>query len=194
MRNRNRWADPPMLASIATLALLTWRPATADDAAAPQPQQPRAVGCAAYDVDVTQELGLLAGPAAPAAASGAGQPAPVLAVGKSYSVELRPERDVALITGSRPKASEAGAYAALLTLSVPADGIWRVSVSRHAWIDVLDAAGSALQASAHQGRQGCAELRKFVEFPLKAGASYALQLTAASDPAMKLVVTGPIAP
>jgi hypothetical protein len=59
---------------------------------------------------------------------------------------------------------------------------------------VVAAGGTALQASRHQGRQGCTEMRKFVEFPLKAGVAYTLQLTGASDPAMKLLVTGPIAP
>jgi len=194
MSTLNRWADPPLLASVAALSLLLWRPATADDAADPQAEQPEAVGCAAYDVDVSRELGLLAGPAASDMAPDRGEPVPVVAVGDSYLVELRPERDVALLTASQRKTSEPGAYAASLALNVPKDGTWRVSVSRHAWIDVVDAAGTALQASRHQGRQGCAEMRKFVEFPLQAGVSYTLQLTTASDPAMKLLVTGPIAP
>ena len=151
-------------------------------------------GCGAYDGDIAAELKLLADAGAPVEAS-ASMPAaaPPLQAGKTYRLTLQPQAGVQLAVPPRRRMLEDGAFGGLVKFTVPAAGTWRVSASRETWIEVVGPDGAVVKSSRFQGREGCPEMRKFVEFVLAPQALYTLQLSGGTDATLQVLVSGPVA-
>jgi hypothetical protein len=100
-------------------------------------------------------------------------PAPVdsgaaLIAGRGYGVALRPV-DSLLFRLPPERASKPGAFGATLDVAdVGAPGLYQITLSDDAWIDVVQ--GEARQQSvAFTGQKDCPGARKSVRFSLKAG-------------------------
>lgn len=164
----------------------------AEPAPAPMTAQ-HPTGCGAYDIEIAAELKLLDEPGIEVKASASPpEDGPLLEVARTYRVALVAQPEARLLVTPRRHVLEEGAFAGMVVFKVPQDGTWRVSASRETWIEVAGPEG-ALKSSRFQGREGCPQMRKFVEFPLSAGQPYTLQLSGGVDPEMKVLVTGPVA-
>jgi hypothetical protein len=78
--------------------------------------------------------------------------------------------------------------AGLLFFRTGAAGPYRISLSSRHWIDVLDG-GKPVDSRSHQGRDGCEQLRKVVEFELPANRELVLQLSGDNAATVDVVVT-----
>lgn len=169
--------------------VLAWQAASA---AEPATQAQHPVGCDAYDPDIALELKLLPSPESKIAAAPTDAQAR-LEAGKAYIVTLAAQTGVQLAIPPRRHVLEEGAFAGLVGFEVPEDGTWRVSLSKESWAEVVGPDGAAVRSSRFQGREGCPAMRKMVEFPLRAGVAYTLQLSGGTDPEIGVLVTGPLA-
>ena len=156
-------------------------------------QAPRPTGCGAYEYDISKEMALLTEPGTviEAAASMKTSDA-ALESGRTYRVALKGQGQVQLAVEPRRHVLEEGAYAGMVSFKVPADGTWRVSLSKETWAEVVAPDGAAVKSSRFQGREGCPAIRKFVDFPLLGGVIYVLQLSGGTDAEMNVVITGPV--
>jgi len=156
-------------------------------------QAPRPTGCGAYEYDISTEMALLTKPGTVIeAAASMKAPDTILESGRAYRVALKEQGQVQLAVEPRRHVLEEGAYAGMVSFKVPADGTWRVSLSKETWAEVVTPDGSAVKSSRFQGREGCPAIRKFVEFPLLGGVIYVLQLSGGTDAEMNVVITGPV--
>jgi hypothetical protein len=100
---------------------------------------------------------------------------PELASGSALSVglgavllTLRPVAEIALPVLS-DKTVKPDTFAGFVTATVPAAGMYQVTLSNEAWIDVSQDGRSSLKPAAHSGKTGCPEVRKSVRFALDVG-------------------------
>jgi hypothetical protein len=144
--------------------------------------------CAAFSWDVVHERSLFG--AAPESLSAAAEPAsaPALSPDKLYQLKLleQSKDSFAAAPGRKPPAQ--GAYAGLARLTLQSAGVYRISLDRPAWVDVL-ADGVAIASKDFQGRPGCDAPHKIVEFVLPAGTPLTLQFSAGSRDTLKVSVS-----
>ena len=81
-----------------------------------------------------------------------------------------------------------GTFAGFVRVAaLPKAGIWKVTLSKGAWIDVFQD-GHEVKSGAFSGATGCEGVRKSVKFDLKA-APVLLQVTGARDEEIAIVMT-----
>jgi hypothetical protein len=150
-----------------------------------QAGQGMAGGCEAFKWDMSREMVAWesggTGMAALAEASPSAAPAPL---GRRLDLKLLPAKDVRF-AASPERAPETG-YAGLLAISVPADGIYRVSAGSRLWIDMVGG-GQRVPSARFEGHSSC-KLHKSVAFALKAG-TYVVQLSGSEKPEVSVLVT-----
>jgi hypothetical protein len=149
------------------LALLQPPAARATDAAEP---------CAAFTWDVHHERTLFAAKPQSLAAGREGASSPALMPERLYELELStlPQVAFAIPPGRRP--ASAAAYGGLATLTVTQAGVYRISMDRPLWVDVL-ADGTAIGSRDFQGSPGCNAPHKVVEFVLPPATRLMLQFS-----------------
>ncbi|PIU04129.1 MAG: hypothetical protein COT28_19085 [Methylobacterium sp. CG08_land_8_20_14_0_20_71_15] len=134
---------------------------------APPASADRAVpaACTAFAWPLLRELAWFEAPGLPRKASGdtlpAEMPAAVLA--------LKPTGEVAYpVPPSRPPAADS--YGGILMLEAPPSaGIYQVTLSDEAWLDVSQDGRSGLSPVSHTGKRDCPGLRKSLRFQLGSG-------------------------
>jgi hypothetical protein len=155
---------------------------------------PAGQDCASYDRDVTEEIELLAMRGTSVqAATAPGKDLPTVEVAESHTVTLAEQAAVQFMAEPGRHMLAEGAYAGLVSFTVPSDGVWRISLTNRSWIDVVSPSGQLIESTFFAGRRECQPLRKLVEFPLKANTMYTLQLSGTTDQQLKLVLTAPTA-
>jgi hypothetical protein len=117
--------------------------------------------------------------------------APLLPAQQRIEVVLHPAESVAL-TAVRPDktATWAGTFAGLLRLQVPHDGIYRISADASTWIDVLDHETAVARIRPNYRLHRCGHVHKSVEFSLRQGVTYLLQLSGSKAPTLALMISG----
>ncbi len=113
--------------------------------------------------------------------------APVIRADRLYDLSLAPQQDVHFVLRPEKKALTDGAYAGLARLRVASAGLYRISIDKPFWIDVL-ARGQFVESQDFAGRGGCGAPRKIVVYELPAG-SFVLQLSGAISPQVRVVLT-----
>jgi len=156
---------------IAAFAALTVSPALA--------QEP--VGCDKFKWPVEQETTALRSSGLKTIASGSDLAAPPFAA----KIALKAPRDAALPTPPE-RAPKDGTFAGYLTSKGIAPGLYSVSLSAGAWLDVVQS-GQFLKAKAFSGVQGCDGIRKVVKFELSA-APFTLQLSGVATDSVAVAV------
>lgn len=119
-------------------------------------------GCGALRWNLDRERAALQAPAVGAASGTSAVPGPTavrlaLALQGQAALPKPPER--------QPRAHTP--HAAYLTMAAPAAGLYQVTLSAPAWIDLVQV-GAALKPVAFTGANGCPGVRKSVRFRLKA--------------------------
>jgi hypothetical protein len=144
--------------------------------------------CTAFTWDVHHERALFATPGEALAGARTSAGAPALKVERLYNLTLAKRAELSFTTKPATAAAGDSDYGALLHLTVPEAGTWRISLESKLWVDVL-ADGVAIASSDFQGRPGCSAPHKIVEFVLPAGKVLTVQLSGAAAPTVKLSVT-----
>ena len=105
------------------------------------------------------------------------------AVGEGYEVALTPGLALPVKPEREPKP---GTSAAVVSLPRLEAGLYQITLSDEAWIDVAQS-GALVKSSAFSGNKDCPGVRKSVRFPLAAGAT-TVEISNASGAAIKLVI------
>lgn len=149
--------------------------------------------CTQFKWDVSHETTLFRGtPAATLEAGAAAARAPALEVNTLYALTLKPQEDVRLVIPPSKKTLDDGAYAGLLTLTVPVTGQYRIAVDAGFWLDVARD-GQPLQSLDFSGVNGCLTPRKIVLYQLPAGVPVTVQLNGADTAQARITVTPVVA-
>jgi hypothetical protein len=152
------------------------------------PQAPAADPCAGFKWDVHRERALFATAGASLAAGKDGPSAPAITPNHLDRAILLPagQVDFPMVPGrmSPVESTYGGVYA----LTVPVPGKYRVALDSAFWIDIA-AQGKLVPASDYEGQHDCAAPRKVVEFALDGKGPWMLQLSGASQAAVRITVT-----
>ena len=141
------------------------------------------VGCDKFKWDVTRERAALAKADAPKLASGSDLTA---TLSQAVVLTLQSPAD-AKLPSPPERAPKPDTFAGFGTVkAIPANGVYSISLSAPAWIDVLQD-GSFLKPKAFSGVTGCDGIRKTVKFDLAAGPAI-IQISGVAEPAIKLVI------
>ncbi|QXX76563.1 hypothetical protein MHY1_p00085 (plasmid) [Methylovirgula sp. HY1] len=142
------------------------------------------VGCDKFKWPLAQERALLAKPAR--IVSGAAMPHPLQTAVK---LALMPFREAKLPVAPSHRPKLANFYAGFLQVAAVAKaGIYRITLSHPAWIDVIQS-GRILKSSGFTGAAGCDGLAKSVTFDL-AAAPFIIEISGSAARESALVVTG----
>ena len=103
------------------------------------------------------------------------------------SGQLAPAAQVVFPASPGKTSPPEGNYSGVLKFSAPVTGNYRVAVDLPMWIDVV-ANGRLLPASDYEGQHSCDAPRKIVEFALEAKKPLILQLSGASEAAVRIAI------
>ena len=136
--------------------------------------------CDKFKWSIARERALFAAGPKPAA-DGA-----TIALGEAYAVALAPSASVAysLPPERAPKAGSFGAALKLAAIDKP--GLYEVTLSDEAWLDVVQA-GAEIKSSNFSGQKDCPGVRKTVRFDLQAGPA-TIQLSNAAGPTLNVAL------
>lgn len=141
------------------------------------------VGCDKFKWDVPRERAALAQASIPKLAPGGDLTGPLP---QTVVLELQPPAD-AKLPSPPERAPKPGTFAGFSTLkSVPANGIYSISLSAGAWVDVVQN-GTFLKPKMFSGVTGCDGIRKTMKFDLAAGTA-TIQISGVSEPSIKMTV------
>jgi hypothetical protein len=120
--------------------------------------------------------------------------APLMPAVRRIDVTLHPADQVTLAAmAGRNWGARSGdwteTFAGLLELTVPQDGVYRISASSRTWIDVLDSETAVARVRPTHRLHRCGQVHKSVEFSLKKGGSYWLQVSGSESPVISLIIT-----
>ena len=139
--------------------------------------------CEQFDWSIKREQALFGALGLSAAASGS----KLDSIGGGIALELQPHASVSFILAPERQPKSADSFSGVISFaSVPKAGLYQITLSAEAWIDVIQD-GQALKSTVHSGKRGCADVRKSVRFELKPGA-LTIQLSGAAEKAVKLAV------
>lgn len=122
------------------------------------------------------------------------QPDPDAAVGvrKRASVTLSSGAAMRLVVPPRGERSEAGGFAGFVAFRSGRAGDYRISIEDRAWIEVIaQASMSPAVVTQSDKRMRCFGVGKNLAFELMADTLYFVQLSAASRPAIGLLISPP---
>lgn len=150
--------------------------------------------CASYTwnvarepASVAHERALFATHARTQAAGRDPDSAPRISVDRLYRLTLAPQERVTFAAAPGKAALTDGAYAGLVRVQLPAAGVYRVSIDRPFWVDLVKA-GSLIASTDFTGSRGCGAPHKIVQYRLPAG-SVLLQLSGEVSREVEVTVT-----
>ena len=145
--------------------------------------------CANLSSSLVAVVSAMAKPGTKVNALAAREPMPALMpAAERFEVMLHPEARVSLPAKPTESPETAASFAGLLPISVLRDGIYRISVSTHLWLEVLSG-DAKLQRVRLEPRLHCGAVQKSLGFPLKAGVNYWLQLSGNKSQEMYVIIT-----
>lgn len=154
---------------------------------APAMAKAQDAGCTGFSWPLEAEVKAMSGPAKVTAAHEAKA---VAFAEQPIAMALKPSKTVTLPVPTEIKRQAIGAdtFSGWIELAaVPAPGLYQVSLSLDAWIDLVQG-GNRLQSSGFTGRRECATLRKSVRFHIGAG-PVTIQLSGAPTDTVKVLIS-----
>ena len=144
--------------------------------------------CAAFTWDVKHERALFGAKPQSLAVGKTAASAPALVPDQLYELELStwPQVAFAVAPGRHPASDTA--YGGLATLTLAAAGVYRISLDRPFWVDVL-AEGAPIHSQDFQGRRGCDAPHKVVEFVLPAATHLTLQFSGGASSTVRVAIS-----
>lgn len=146
--------------------------------------QPEGPACERFAWSLEREKALFSTPELPRVQSGGAMPRGA----EAALIQLRPPGEIDLPIAVE-KAPKPGTFGAVVTIEAPVrPGIYQITLSEEAWVDVSQDRVHPLSALGHTGRRSCPGLRKSVRFDLKAE-PVLVQITGAETETMKLAIS-----
>jgi hypothetical protein len=140
-------------------------------------------GCGAFKWPLVAERAALIRPDKPSLANGG-----VLALNVATTLELQPLTSAGLPQAPERASKSPDAFAGHFALAAPAKpGIYKVTISSPAWIDVLDG-GTYLHPKAFTGATGCEGARKSVKFDLSSR-PFAIQFSGVEADRISVIIS-----
>lgn len=149
--------------------------------------------CAGFAWDVHHERTLFGAKPLSLAAGKDAVSSPALTTDRLYELKMSALPQVAFAVAPGRRSASAAAYGGLATLTVAQPGVYRISINRPFWVDVL-ADGAAIRARDFQGRPGCNAPHKIVEFVLPAATRLTLQFSGDAASTIRVAVSRPPQP
>src|SRR5438552_9810395 len=145
--------------------------------------------CAHLSSRLTAVVSAMAKPGAKVDALAARGPMAALTpAAERFDVTLHPAERVSLPAKPAEGPEAAASFAGLVPISVPRDGVYRISISTHLWLEVLNG-DSKLQRIRLEPRFHCGAVQKSLGFALKPGVTYWLQLSGSKTREVHVVIT-----
>jgi hypothetical protein len=183
MTKRNRLKEATLVASLILFSSV----------ATSRPMSEMSGGCENYAMPLSKELSLWdqseirvqgARDVKSTASLPAGQRVNLsLHMQKKVSLPAKPEKD---FSKGEPT------FAALATMEVKRDGLYRVSLGSKVWLDLVESGSEVPQivpAAHFEMQTGCRKIFKVVEYNLKAGRKYLLQISSSREPAAQVLTS-----
>lgn len=103
--------------------------------------------------------------------------------------KLLPQAKLKLVALAKTDANPPDTYGALMAFAPGRGGVFRVSSSERAWIELIDRhSGARLAPISSDKRLHCFGVRKSLLFEVKPGHDYLLQITAAASSELDLLI------
>ncbi|HMN73567.1 MAG TPA: hypothetical protein PKA55_17030 [Rhodoblastus sp.] len=148
------------------------------------PARSEEAACSSFDWPLAREFQLLSTPDLAGIESGGA----VKAGGPAMVVKLRPMAEIAFVMPPERQPRRPDASGAVVKVeSLSAAGLYQVTLSDEAWLDVIQD-GRRLKSIAFSGRRGCPGMRKSVRFQLQA-APATIQISGAAGDRIGLALT-----
>jgi hypothetical protein len=168
----------------AVLAAAAWAPVPVVQARPPVAQ---ANPCAAFEMDVRRELGLIAQAGTAVTAAARADAAPLVPRDRGLTVTLVKQGSVTFIQPPASKRGGPDSYAGLVSLGTLPKGEWRVSASLPVWLDLVTT--KLLESPAFEMQPACREMRKSVVFVQPTDAPTWLQISGGTVADVRIVIT-----
>jgi hypothetical protein len=156
-------------------------------AAVPAAAEDLAANCQSSGWDMAREVTLFKSTAENVPAGASESSLPPLELDVLYVLRLRPQTEVKYLQASGKKSLVQAPLGGLAAFSVKTDGQYRITVDAPLWMDVVGPAGT-LTPSTYMGWHECRLFRKSVEYTLRGGESYLLQLSEATPELVRIVL------
>ena len=144
--------------------------------------------CIEFAWDARAEHALYAMPAVQLAAASERPHGAVLSVDRLFQLRLSPQTEVRYPTPPGAHSASEHAFGGLAEFTLAVAGAYRISADGPVWIDVAFN-GVLLKPQDFEGRRGCRNPHKIVEFVLPMGVPLTLQLSGAVSADLKVTVT-----
>jgi hypothetical protein len=109
-------------------------------------------------------------------------------VGKeSLSLQTK-EREGAMAGETKPSENAVNLFGGFVRLTVPKDGMYRISAASPIWIEVIDG-GKPIERVRTVPRLRCGRIHKSLGFPLKRDRSYWLEMSGSARPDVAMLIT-----
>jgi molybdate transport system substrate-binding protein len=145
--------------------------------------------CANLPANSAAVVSAMAKPGTKVNAQAARGPAAALTpAAERFEITLHPVERVSLPAKPAEGPETTAGFAGLLPISVPRDGVFRISLSTHLWLEMLDG-DTKLERIRLAPRLHCGTVQKSLGFPLKAGVKYWLQLSGNKSQEVHMVIT-----
>ncbi len=144
--------------------------------------------CIDFKWDVSRERALFGGAPAELISGKDAKTAPNIVPNRLYRLRLSPQDGVAFPVSSGKTAADAGAFAGLAMLKIPAGGDYRIALDLPIWIDVVSG-GTRVAAKDYEGQHNCAAPHKIVEFDLAGAQAFLLQFSNGRSDTLLVTVT-----
>jgi hypothetical protein len=146
-------------------------------------------GCEAFTANLSREFAAMKAPAILLAASADKRVNPVrLEEGQHIAVTLLPQNSVSFAVAPGRQRKSDNPTAGLLFFKSGHAGRYRIALTSHHWIDLIDG-DKSIESASHEGRKGCELLSKVVEFELPANRDLVVQLSGDGPATAGVVVT-----
>lgn len=116
---------------------------------------------------------------------------------RKVSLSLYPQKKVMLsVKPEKEPAKGQTVYAGLAAMEVKSDGLYRIAMGSKVWLDLIEveageenSTGKIVPASTFEMQTGCAKIFKAVEYNLKTGRKYLLQVSASPAQSVQVLTS-----
>jgi hypothetical protein len=112
----------------------------------------------------------------------------VLLVGKESLSRQTIEREGAMAGETKPSENAVNLFGGFVRLTVPKDGMYRISADSPIWIEVIDGE-KPIERVRTVPRLRCGRIHKSLGFPLKRDRSYWLEISGSKRPDVAMLIT-----
>jgi hypothetical protein len=150
-------------------------------------------GCGDYTANLHSEMKLMSERLTNVMAGSTAASAARIRSRVAYSVRLLSQQQVHFSVPPGQNRSGTGRSAGVLALGALPAGKWRISTDNPVWLDLV-ASGQIVESSAFEMKMGCTTILKTVVWAVRGKTPLLIQVSGATQPSVRLLVTPAAAP